>query len=189
MLCSHFVPDYVLCTPQAAKTEFRKSQDYAAAALLLPRNTGSLAESPSRSHRLLRVQVAADLAGSSGDTAAAAAAPSTDGAPAPTANRAAVAAAVDADAADAGGAAAAAEVADAARRLRMDPQLAARAQAELRMSKPQVEHVVMHYLHNPVEFSEQIRSWLRGARRSCASASRGWGCMPVGFVRSQHACT
>lgn len=82
-------------------------------------------------------QVAADLAGSSGATAAAVGSGS-----AAAATASGTAAAADAASGAAGGIAAAAEaaeVADAARRLRMDPQLAARAQAELRISKPQVE--------------------------------------------------
>lgn len=74
---------------------------------------------------VLRRQAAAQLTDSPAapaEPAAAAAPPAADGTAA-TAN---------------GTTAAAAEVADAARRLRMDPRLAARAQAELRISKPQV---------------------------------------------------
>jgi pyruvate/2-oxoglutarate dehydrogenase complex dihydrolipoamide acyltransferase (E2) component len=80
---------------------------------------------PSEFMAVAERQAAAQLT----DSPAAAAEPAATAAP-PAANGSTAAAN--------GTTAAAAEVADAARRLRMDPRLAARAQAELRISKPQV---------------------------------------------------
>ena len=113
-------------------------------------------------------QAAAALTNSAAEPAGSVAA----AAPAQPAATAATPAANGTAAATSGTTAAAAEVADAARRLRMDQALAARAQAELRISKPQVGRPFLITVYVSHRYRQ---GWRRGRRQSCASASRRSG--------------